>query len=67
MLFPIEDESFTVRITNVLKSYLSDNVKARSMSADGSYGYKKALSAESPFNSQEQLLQIRSRGPAAST
>jgi polyphosphate kinase len=58
VLFPIED-SRIVRLLRdeVLETYLSDNVKAREMKADGTYFRQPVPKGEAKVNAQETLLE----------
>ena len=58
ILFPIE-ESRVIRFLReeVLDIYLSDNVKAREMRPDGTYGRRPLEKGEARINSQEVLLE----------
>jgi polyphosphate kinase len=57
VLFPVEDRRLIRLLRDkVLETYLSDNVKAREMQADGSYRRKTAGVSKNPMNSQEWLL-----------
>ena len=55
-LFPIEDSSLKNHIIDVLKLYLSDNVKARKMLSNGKYVTPKVNEGETTINSQLLLL-----------
>ena len=60
ILFPVRDEALKARITSeILTSYLSDNVKARSLNPDGSYRHRERAQGELAFDAQEQLLRNR--------
>jgi polyphosphate kinase len=58
VLFPIQ-EARAIRFLRdeVLETYLSDNVKAREMRADGSYFRRPITRGEARISSQETLLQ----------
>ena len=57
VLFPVEDRRLVRLLRDkVLETYLSDNVKARGMQADGSYRRKTSGAAKNRVNSQEWLL-----------
>jgi polyphosphate kinase len=56
LLFPIEDPALRQRARNDLATYLSDNVKARRMTSDGSYKRLARRENDSGWNSQEVLL-----------
>ncbi len=57
VLFPVQDARLIRYLHDeVLKTYLSDNVKARWMSADGTYQRIQPKSKEKPMNSQDWLL-----------
>lgn len=59
-MIPIENRSIQKRLLNIVKTALSDNVKARVMQPDGSY--KKAVPSTSPpIRSQQSLLKAASK------
>jgi len=61
VLAPIRDHNLVRHIRDqVLETYLSDTIKARSMSANGTYSRKKAAGGKRALNSQEKLIQRRS-------
>ncbi len=56
-LFPVQDPRMIKHLhTQVLHTYLSDNVKARIMLPDGTYERLKPTSKQKPLNSQAALL-----------
>ncbi|MBN1370575.1 MAG: polyphosphate kinase 1 [Anaerolineaceae bacterium] len=58
VLFPVEDEKMIRYLHDeILCTYLSDNVKARQMHADGTYTYRKAKSGDPLVNAQEVFIQ----------
>lgn len=58
VLFPVQDPQMIGYLRDeVLKTYLSDNIKARHMQPDGSYLRVKPGAKETPLNSQEWLLE----------
>ncbi len=60
VLFPVQDSKMIRYLRDdVLETYLSDNVKARSMMPDGTYTYKTPKEGEDGINSQEWLLRHR--------
>lgn len=61
-LFPIQDPAMIRYLhDDVLKIYLSDNVKARHMNHNGAYTRVKLSSKDKPINSQLWLLTQRQR------
>lgn len=65
VLFPIEKPSLVRRLREkVLAVYLADNVKARRMTADGSYQRVRPAKGQKPLSSQAVLLEKR-RGRGA--
>jgi polyphosphate kinase len=57
VLFPVEDRRLIRLLRDkVLETYLTDNVKAREMQADGSYRRKTTGAVKNAMNSQEWLL-----------
>jgi polyphosphate kinase len=62
VLFPLEDEKLVREVRDdLLAVYLSDNVKARRMLANGSYGRKRSSDGKRALNAQEKLLDRRPR------
>jgi polyphosphate kinase len=57
-VFPVEDPALKARIINILKVELSDNVKARDLSADGTYRRRVAAPDEPSVRSQIVLQQL---------
>ena len=63
VLFPVEDQKLLRRMRDqILSVYLSDNVKARRMLADGSYERVVPRAGQKPINAQAVL--IRKQAPA---
>ncbi len=59
-LFPVEDRRLVRHLRDrVLETYLSDNVKAREMMANGEYRRVQQEPGEPVVNSQEVLLKVR--------
>ncbi len=59
VVFPVRDEAVRERILGeILPACLADTVKARLMQADGSYTRKTLAPDQTPFNSQEFLMQL---------
>jgi polyphosphate kinase len=57
VIFPVEDPRLVKQLRDeVLAVYLSDNVKARLMSGDGSYSRRTIADGEAPVNAQARLL-----------
>jgi polyphosphate kinase len=57
VLFPVSDPRLIRYLFDeVLVTYLNDNVKARCMSADGSYERANSVDGDKPLNSQDWLL-----------
>ena len=57
VIFPVEDPRLVRHLRDdVLNLYLTDNVKARRMLSDGSYGLRSPSEGEPPVNSQSWLL-----------
>jgi polyphosphate kinase len=64
VLFTVEDRRLVRHLRDhVLEVYLSDNVKSREMTADGTYHRRTAAPTEEPFSSQDWFLSRR--GPRA--
>lgn len=64
VLVPIRDRSMGRHIRDgILAVYLSDDVKARAMLANGSYTRKKQQEGKTPVNSQELLIHSHGRSP----
>ncbi|OQY95409.1 MAG: polyphosphate kinase 1 [Chloroflexi bacterium UTCFX4] len=62
ILFPIEDQRLVQYIRDdILKVYLSDNVKAREMHADGSYTRRRAAAGQERISAQEWLIAYRGK------
>jgi polyphosphate kinase len=60
ILFPIEDFKFVRQLRDeVLETYLSDNLKARVMMADGSYSRLRPEGEQPPLNSQVFFIKQR--------
>ncbi len=58
VVFPLTDADLRNRVKNeVLYAALHDNVKARLMKADGSYGRARRRAKEEPLRAQQWLLQ----------
>ncbi len=65
VMFPIEAPDLKKRIlTEIVPTYLRDNVKARVLASDGSYRRVRAADGQPSHRSQEELLALRS-GPLA--
>jgi polyphosphate kinase len=66
-LFPVEDAELVWRLrTQILETYLRDNVKARSMQPDGTYHRVRPQPGQEPLNAQEHFLasyDAKHRGP----
>jgi polyphosphate kinase len=63
LLFPVEDGDLKRRIRDeILAEYLLDNVKARRMSADGSFKRVPHGEGQGASNSQEVLMGMGKRG-----
>lgn len=62
ILFPIFDLGIKNRITNILETLLSDNVKAREQYSDGSYHYIQRKTGEKAICAQE-VFQKQARQP----
>jgi polyphosphate kinase len=57
VLFPVEDEGLVRHLRDeVLTTYLADNVKARSLEADGSYTRRQTVPGQPAVSSQLALL-----------
>ncbi|HEX2278036.1 MAG TPA: RNA degradosome polyphosphate kinase, partial [Candidatus Tectomicrobia bacterium] len=57
VLFPVEDEGLVRHLRDeVLTTYLADNVKARSLEADGRYTRRQAFSGQPVVHSQLAFL-----------
>ena len=57
VVFPVTDEALAGRLrTEILGSYLRDNVKARVLDAEGEY--RKVVVEGERFNSQEHLVEL---------
>jgi polyphosphate kinase len=64
VLFPIEDPKFVRYLRDeVLSVYLTDNVKARCMSSEGSYTRLAPRDGEPPVNSQTWFLKHKASSP----
>ncbi len=62
ILFPIEDPQLVKHIRDdILKVYLSDNVKARVMQPDGSYARPPLAAGQERISAQEWLLAYRGK------
>jgi len=60
VLFPLADAKLISRVRDgILKIYLNDTVKARSMLADGTYVRKRPARGKRPFECQEFLIPKR--------
>jgi polyphosphate kinase len=55
-LVPVEDQAAKTRLIAILQTYFDDNVKSRSLQADGSYKRVKA-GRKKPRRSQELLYE----------
>ena len=64
VVFPVEDRAVKKKVLQVLELGLADNVKARELSADGTYAYVKRKTGQRRLNSQEKLLDISARRAA---
>ncbi|HPO50498.1 MAG TPA: RNA degradosome polyphosphate kinase, partial [Spirochaetota bacterium] len=53
--FPIEDKDIKSEILTILKISLSDNLKARELTKDGTYLRKKGKSGDKKIRSQIEL------------
>ncbi|MDO8723039.1 MAG: polyphosphate kinase 1 [Syntrophales bacterium] len=63
ILYPIRDQALKTRIIDeILKTYLTDNVKARIMQPDGTYQRIKRASNDKPVRSQSALIAIARKG-----
>jgi polyphosphate kinase len=59
VVWPIEQSDLKQRLINeVLKTTLSDNVKARELQADGTWQRVKPAEGEPPLRSQEKFLEL---------
>ncbi len=62
ILFPIEDPRLVRHIRDdILQVYLSDNVKAREMQADGSYVRRRVAAGQERISAQEWLIAYRGK------
>ena len=60
ILFPIEDSHLKETLkADILDIHLKDTVKARRLLTDGAYERVKPKSGQTPFNSQEWLIEHR--------
>lgn len=60
VLVPIRERNLVKQVREqVLETYLSDTVKARVMSSNGTYSRKKADNGKRAINSQDKLIQKR--------
>jgi polyphosphate kinase len=59
VMFPIQDKRLIRRIYDCLQLWLSDNVKAREMQADGSYKRIERSPKDEPINAQEVFVARR--------
>jgi polyphosphate kinase len=67
VMFPIDDETLRARILNeILATQLADNVKARRLSADGTYQRVVPAPGAPLVRSQEHFVKLASRALAAS-
>jgi polyphosphate kinase len=58
VLFPVEDPGIVRRLRDeILAVYMSDNVKARHMQADGSYAHAHPAEGEEPIESQAWFIE----------
>ena len=64
LMFPIEDPRLKTRIVDeILRTLLTDNVKARQLHPDGSYAHLAPANGEAPVRSQV-VFQSLARGSA---
>jgi polyphosphate kinase len=60
VLFPVQDQGIIRYLTDdVLAEYQNDNIKARLMSADGTYERISSKDGDTPLNIQVKLFEIR--------
>ena len=64
VVFPVENSDVKKKVLQVLELGLTDNIKARELSADGTYAYVKRRAGQRRLNSQERLLDISARRAA---
>jgi polyphosphate kinase len=55
-MFPVENPEHKATVIYSLRAMFRDNVKARSLRADGVYERKRPASGEPPFRVQQHLL-----------
>lgn len=64
ILFPIKDPSIVRTLRDeILETYLADNVKARLMTADGSYPRRERAAQEAAIDAQSEFLRRRAAPP----
>jgi polyphosphate kinase len=67
VMFPIDDETLRARIlSEILATQLADNVKARRLSADGTYQRVTPATGATLVRSQEHFVKLASRAVAVS-
>jgi polyphosphate kinase len=65
VVFPVEQADLKARlIDEVLRTTLSDNVKARELRADGSYERVRPKAGEAPLRSQQRFLELAEEAAA---
>jgi polyphosphate kinase len=57
-LFPVDNSSQKERILHILKTMLSDNIKARALKSNGEWVRVKPGKKEAPLNSQNYFLEL---------
>jgi polyphosphate kinase len=55
LLFPVQSPPCRRKVLDALDAVFQDNVKARRLSADGSYKRRRPAKGEDPFRSQQRL------------
>ncbi|MGE3842898.1 MAG: polyphosphate kinase 1 [Vicinamibacterales bacterium] len=65
LMFPVEDEQCRAKVLHALDAMFRDNVKARSLRADGLYERRVAEPGEDPFRVQAYLYEMTRRRDAA--
>ncbi len=58
VVFPIEQPDLKHRLIEILTITLTDNVKARELTSDGTYRRLKLKEGEAPLHSQERFLEL---------
>ncbi len=67
VVFPVEDEALKARVTDeILPAFLSDNVKARVLRADGTYERRRPGEGETTQQAQLTFRQIARKAQSAS-